>query len=139
MDYRDLYVRMTGDEYNAYRPREDDVEGHMFSDKTMQRAVEALSDMEDDEQLRYAISAMVQYGPRKGATMGKQYPLSVEAGENYARGLIDEYSESDTLGQQISSGARGLLAPFQRGMTPQNRLGVTQGLLRYMMERARGE
>ena len=32
---RKLYVDLTADEYNAYRPREDDVEGHMYSDETI--------------------------------------------------------------------------------------------------------
>lgn len=135
MDYRDLYVRMTGDERNAYLPREDDVEGHMYSDETMQRAVETLSDIEDDEQLRYAISSMVEYGPRQGATMGMQYPMSMEAGENAARGLIDEYVKSPTRSDQISNAAQGILAPFNPRLAPATRLGVAKGLLRYMMER----
>jgi hypothetical protein len=135
MDYRDLYVRMTGDERNAYLPREDDVEGHMYSNETMQRAVEALSDMEDDEQIRYAISSMIEHGPRRGATMGMQYPMTMQAGENAARGLIDEYVSSPTRSEQISNAARGVLAPFDPRLAPATRLGVARGLLRYMMER----
>ena len=39
---RKLYVDLTDDEYNASRPREDDVEGPMYSDETILRALRAL-------------------------------------------------------------------------------------------------
>ena len=135
MDYRDLYVRLTGDDYNAYRLREDDTEGYMYSDKTIKRAVDFLTGIDDDEQMRYSLSKIAEHGPRQGATMGMQYPMTMEAGENAARGIIDHYKESETRSDQISNAARGLLAPFDPRLAPATRFGVARGLLRYMMER----
>jgi hypothetical protein len=64
-----------------------------------------------------------------------QYPMTMQAGENAARGLIDEYVSSPTRSEQISNAARGVLAPFDPRLAPATRLGVARGLLRYMMER----
>jgi len=139
MDYRDIYAQMTGDYRTPYAPAETDREGFMYSDATIKRAVEALRGASAGAQEAYMLNALNEYGPRRGATVGMNYPLTYDAGEDYARGLIDMYEGSETRGEQFGNAVRGLLAPFQRGMTPQTRVGLTQGLLRYALERARGE
>lgn len=139
MDYRDLYAKLTGDFKTPYAPAETDREGFMYSDATIKRAVEALQSVPAGAQEAFMMDALNKYGPRRGATVGMNYPLTYSAGEDYARGLIDMYEGSETRGEQFSNAVRGLLAPFGRGMAPQTRAGLTQGLLRYAFERARGE
>ena len=68
---RKLYVDLTNDEYNAFRPREDDVEGPMYSDDTILRALRALEQTEEGTPERnYMVEMMRRRGPRVGAAAG---------------------------------------------------------------------
>lgn len=140
---RKLYVDLTNDEYNAFRPREDDVEGPMYSDKTILRALRALEQTEEGTPERsYMIEKMVEHGPRAGVGVGKSYPHSYEAGEDLFSDLLADYQKAgrdkDLLGQ-ISAGGKaafGILNPLS---SPDKRAGATKGLLRYFSEYARGK
>jgi hypothetical protein len=139
---RKLYVDITGDEYNAYRPREDDVEGHMYSDATILRALRALEGTEEGPKRAFMIEQMLEKGPRAGASAGVYYPYSYEAGEDLFSDLLADYQEAgreDDLLGQISAGGKaafGILNPLS---SPDKRAGATKGLLRYISEYARGE
>ena len=138
---RKLYVDMTNDDYNAFRPREDDVEGPMYSDETILRALRALEQTEEGTPERnYMVKMMREHGPRAGVPFGKTYPSSYEAGEDKFDNLLADFRESrkegDLLGQ-VAAGGKGIMAianPLNAGPTTS---GFMQGLLRYMMERGK--
>ena len=140
---RKLYVDLTNDEYNAFRPREDDVEGPMYSDKTILRALRALEQTEEGTPERnYMVGKMVEYGPRAGVGLGQYYPYSYEAGEDLFSELIADYQkagrEEDFLGQ-ISAGGKAAISILNPLSSPDKRAGATKGLLRYFSEYARGK
>ena len=140
---RKLYVDMTNDDYNAFRPREDDVEGPMYSDKTIMRALRALEQTEEGTPERnYMAEMMRKHGPRAGVPFGETYPQSYEAGEDKFSNLLEDFREyrreGDLLGQ-VAAGGKGVMVianPLNAGPTTS---GFVQGLLRYMMERDQGD
>jgi len=140
---RKLYVDLTNDEYNAFRPREDDVEGPMYSDKTILRALRALEQTEEGTPERnYMAEMMRTHGPRVGVGAGKYYPHSYEAGEDLFSDLLADYQEAgrekDLLGQ-VSAGGKAALSILNPLSSPDKRAGATKGLLRYFSEYARGK
>jgi len=81
---RDKYARETGDEYNAYRMREDGPEGYYYSDKVIARALNELEKMgvsdQDVRQREYMERMFREHGPRRGVGYGLMYPHSYEGG-----------------------------------------------------------
>ena len=136
---RKLYVDLTADEYNAYRPREDDVEGHMYSDETILRALRALEQTEDGSPERnYMIGVMRKHGPRVGAAAGGDYKNSYEYGQDRFDDLLHEYREADGLLGKVSAGGKaayGALNPLGGA----SNIGMMDGILRYFMEKRRGD
>jgi len=138
---RKLYVDMTNDNRNAYRPREDDVEGPMYSDETILRALRALEQTEEGTPERnYMAEMMRKHGPRAGVPFGGTYPSSYEAGEDKFSNLLEDFREArekgDLLGQ-FAAGGKGLMAIANPLNSAPTTSGFMQGLLRYMMERGK--
>lgn len=136
---RKLYVDLTLDEDRAFRPREDDVEGPMYSDKTILRALRALEQTEEGTPERaYMVKMMQEYGPRAGVPFGKTYPQSYEYGQDRFDSLLGDFRDArkkgDLLGQ-ISAGGQGVMTAFNPLNAGATTTGFMQGLLRYMMER----
>lgn len=133
---RKLYVDLTMDERNAYRPREDDTEGFMYSDNTIMRALRRLEAAEDANEFSYLVKAMRKYGPRAGASMN--YKTSNYAGQDFFDERLADYQEATRRGDIVGRGkavarvGMGLLNPLSSG---DKRAGVTRGLLRYISER----
>jgi hypothetical protein len=139
---RKLYVDLTDDEYNASRPREDDVEGPMYSDETILRALRALEQTEEGTPERnYMVQMMRKHGPRVGATVGGDYESSYEGGQDKFDNLLADFREArkerDLLGQVAASGkaAYGVLNPLGGA----SNVGMMDGILRYFIEKQRGE
>ena len=136
---RKLYVDMTNDEYNAFRPREDDVEGPMYSDETILRALRALEQTEEGTPERnYMAEMMRKHGPRVGASFGDEYESSYEGGQDRFSNLLEDYREADGLLGKVSAGGKmayGALNPLGDASS----VGMMDGILRYFMERRRGE
>lgn len=133
---RKLYVDLTMDDYNAYRLREDDTEGYMYSDNTIMRALRKLEAAEDADEFSYLVKAMREYGPRAGASMN--YETSNYAGQDFFDQRLEDYREAGRRGDILGQGkamarvGMGLLNPLSSG---DKRAGVTRGLLRYISER----
>ena len=136
---RKLYVDMTNDDYNTFRPREDDVEGPMYSDKTILRALRALEQTEEGTPERnYMAEMMRTHGPRVGASFGDEYEGSYEGGQDKFGNLLEDYRKADGLLGKVSAGgkmANGALNPLGDASSA----GMMDGILRYFMERRRGE
>ena len=136
---RKLYVDLTNDEYNASRPREDDVEGPMYSDETILRALRALEQTEEGTPERnYMVQMMRKHGPRVGATVGGDYENSYEAGQDRFGNLLEDYREADDLLGKIAAGGKaayGVVNPLGGA----SNVGMMDGILRYFMEKRRGE
>ena len=136
---RKLYVDLTNDEYNAFRPREDDVEGPMYSDETILRALRALEQTEEGTPERnYMVQMMRRRGPRVGATVGGDYKSSYEYGQDRFDDLLADYRKSDGLLGKVAAGGKaayGVLNPLGGA----SNVGMMDGLLRYFMEKRRGE
>jgi hypothetical protein len=136
---RKLYVDLTNDEYNASRPREDDVEGPMYSDETILRALRALEQTEEGTPERnYMVQMMRKHGPRVGATVGGDYESSYEAGLDEFDELLQDYRKADGLLGKIAAGGKaayGVMDPLGGA----SNVGMMDGILRYFMEKRRGE
>jgi len=136
---RKLYVDLTNDEYNAFRPREDDVEGPMYSDDTILLALRALEQTEEGTPERnYMVEMMRRRGPRVGAAAGGDYESSYEYGQDRFDDLLEDYRKSDGLLGKVAAGGKaayGVLNPLGGA----SNVGMMDGLLRYFMEKQRGE
>ena len=136
---RKLYVDLTNDEYNASRPREDDVEGPMYSDETILRALRALEQTEEGTPERnYMVQMMRKHGPRVGATVGGDYASSYEAGQDRFGNLLEDYRKADGLLGKIAAGGKAVYG-MANPLGGASNVGMVDGLLRYFMEKQRGE
>ena len=102
---RKLYVDLTMDEYNAYRPREDDTEGFMYSDNTIMRALRKIEAAKDADEFRYLVKAMREYGPRAGASMN--YETSNYVRKRSSDQRLEDYREAGRRGDIFQSGILG--------------------------------
>lgn len=131
--FRDLYAQITGDTFNAYRPREDGVEGHMYGEATLKRAVEKLQSMPAGPQETYMMSKMTNMGPKKGLFSGGMYDLTPEAGEDYFRNQLDDFRDPDK--NNLNVGMDTLKTLLHSGVSPATKMGFARGLFRYLSER----
>ena len=129
MDYRAKYAELTGDTTTPYAVSETDREGFMYSDATMQRAVEALLGGATFGQQDYTRRAMEKFGPRAGVGFGNLYQQTPEAGVEYFNDqILDRYSR-----EGLGGAAMGVLGALAQPR-PQ-RVGMVQGLIDYLRER----
>ena len=128
MDIRDLYASLTGDTKTPYMPAETGNEGFMYSDATIQRAVNAMQSAQP-RHYAYMVDALEKYGPRAGVPMGNMFVQTPEAGyEHFNENILKPYSEGN-----MSNALMGLLSLAAKPR-PQ-RLGVARGLLDYFVEK----
>jgi len=147
MELRTEYARRTGDDKNAFAMREDGPEGFMYSDATIERALDEFSRLYGDPYTADANQAVATQlfegmGPRVGASLSQsasRMPTPQKSAMR-SRGLFDdamELAKQEDYGQSAKFGARALgeaLFGDQRsrigGMT-----GIMSGLLDYFRNR----
>lgn len=129
MDYRRIYADLTGDFRTPYIVDESDAERYKYSDATMKRAVEELQGAATEGQYDYSRRMMEQHGPRAGASAGRFYPETAEAGEEYfANQLLEPYSQGQ-YGKLASNAMRSLFLPQGQ------KVGIMQGVFDYFQEK----
>ena len=70
-ELRNYYAQLTGDVANAFAPREDDVEGFLYSDETIKRAIDTIENTKRLSDQSMFSQAMSDYGPRAGVGIGR--------------------------------------------------------------------
>ena len=81
---------------------------------------------------------MRTHGPRVGASFGDEYESSYEGGQDKFGNLLEDYRKADGLLGKVSAGGKmayGALNPLGDASSA----GMMDGILRYFMERRRGE
>jgi|5B_taG_2_1085324.scaffolds.fasta_scaffold139456_1 hypothetical protein len=70
-ELRNYYAQLTGDVTNAFAPREDDVEGFLYSDESIKRAIDTIENTKRLSDQSMFSQAMSDYGPRAGVGIGR--------------------------------------------------------------------
>tara|TARA_B100001939_G_C16892753_1_gene596196 strand:- start:385 stop:774 length:390 start_codon:yes stop_codon:yes gene_type:complete len=129
MDARDKYAYMTGDFENAYKMREDGVEGYFYTDKMMERAVSKLENASDTGEQTYMQNLMEKRGPHTGSYLGFTYPLSQEYGrENF------QYINNDEDLNFLQKAYRGSQFMTDRRVMPSAKMGFLRNLFEYLRD-----
>ena len=70
-ELRNYYAQLTGDVANAFAVREDDVEGFLYSDETIKRAIDTIQNTQRLADRPMIAQTMKDYGVRAGVPMSK--------------------------------------------------------------------
>lgn len=137
MNIRERYFFVTGDKDGAFGSSETDQEGFKYSEETLQRALDIYDNTTtgtDDKS--FFMDQIEMFGPRAGATLGRMYPMSRQAGidqvdtqiEKAKNAFGEEFKPIDLLKALAAGGSE----VFQ---LPSRRVGAMQGLLNFFMDR----
>lgn len=133
-ELRNYYAQLTGDVANAFAPREDDVEGFLYSDESIKRAIDTIENTKRLSDQSIFSQAMSEYGPRAGVGVGRMSAaFNPEAAYRNVTNDLDDakraYGQRDFGGMFKSLGNAGM-----QGMST-NRLrreGAARGLFDFI-------
>lgn len=137
MDIRDTYYNMTGDYEGAYGRNSDDRGGYIYSDDSLQRAVDAMQGTQNFGERNFIEWSVDKFGPRAGSFIGKRVGhMLPQAGYWSTENALSDraYAEQDS---DISN-AQKTIATDLLSASPRS-LGSAYGLLEYLANKFMGQ
>lgn len=134
---RDVYFDLTGDAEGAYGTDPRNTEEFVYSDATIQRAIDMLGEQDPMGERPFMVEQIQRFGPRAGATAGLLYQMTPEAGEGAVADAMADFDHyrglegSDKYAKMAKSGliaAGNAMSPI-----PTRQYGAMKGLINYFM------